>query len=130
VPLQSAPPKASAQVRTQEKAGAEGPKIVHKVNPVYPPEAKAEKVEGLFVIDIVIGRDGAVQGAQVVASAPSAARLKDLTAKKGTPEAIEGDPRLAAAALDAVKGWRYEPVLKDGQPVELKATVTVNFKLS
>jgi protein TonB len=106
------------------------PKIVRKVNPVYPPEAKADKVEGVFVIEILIGPDGSVRDARVVASVPSGARFKDLEGKQGTPEAIQGDARLAAAALDAVKSWRYEPVLKDGQPVEVKATVTINFKLS
>jgi outer membrane biosynthesis protein TonB len=87
-------------------------------------------VEGVFVIEVTIGRDGAVRDARVVASVPRGARLEDLGTKKGTPEAIKGDPRLAKAALDAVKIWRYEPVLKDGQPVEVKATVTINFKLS
>jgi len=40
------------------------------------------------------------------------------------------DPRLAEAALAAVKQWQYQPILKDGKPVEFKATVTVNFKLA
>ena len=81
-------------------------------------------------VDVVIWKDGAVKEARVVASAPNADRLKDAMAKKGTPEAILGDPRLAAAALDAVREWRYEPVRKDGQPVEAKLTITVNFRLS
>ena len=114
----------------EDKAAASVPRIVHRVNPEYPPEAKADKAEGVFVIEIQIGRDGSVQEARVVASVPSGARLQDLEGKQGTPEAIQGDARLAAAALDAVKIWRYEPVLKDGQPVEVKATVTINFKLS
>ena len=29
-----------------------------------------------------------------------------------------------------MRQWRYEPILKDGKPVEFKATVTVNFKLA
>jgi hypothetical protein len=130
LPLQSATAQAPAQIAMEDKAAGAEPKIVHKVNPSYPAEAKAEKVEGLFLIDIVIARDGAVRDARVVASAPNAVRFKDLSAQKGTPQAIEGDPRLAAAALDAVKSWRYQPVLKDGKPVEVKASVTVNFKLS
>jgi beta-lactamase regulating signal transducer with metallopeptidase domain len=130
VPLQSSAAKAPAAIETADKAAMGGPRIVRKVNPAYPPEAKAEKVEGLFVIDVVIGRDGAVREARVVASAPSAERLKDVMAKKGTPEATLGDSRLAAAALEAVRSWQYEPVLKDGQAVEVRATVTVNFKLS
>jgi hypothetical protein len=34
------------------------------------------------------------------------------------------------AALDAVKTWLYRPYLLDGQPVEVKTTVDVIFKLS
>jgi beta-lactamase regulating signal transducer with metallopeptidase domain len=129
VPMQAPESKAPAEAAREDEVSMAAPRIVRKARPVYPPEAKAEKLEGLFVIDIVIGRDGAVQQAGVVASAPTAARLHELEAKKGTTEAIEGDPRLAAAALDAVKAWQYEPVLKDGQPVEARATVTVSFKL-
>jgi len=128
---QIAPNPVPVSIRSEAgKSAASVPRIVHRVNPEYPPEAKADKAEGVFVIEIQIGRDGSVQEARVVASVPSGARLQDLEGKQGTPEAIQGDARLAAAALDAVKIWRYEPVLKDGQPVEVKATVTINFKLS
>jgi beta-lactamase regulating signal transducer with metallopeptidase domain len=110
------------------------PKLVHKVNPVYPADAKADKVQGLCVIDLVIGKDGAIREARVVGSAPTAERLGQLEwkdpAKRGTPATLEGDPRLATAATDAVKQWRYEPILKDGKPVDFRATVTVNFKLN
>jgi protein TonB len=130
VPLQSAPSKAPATVTTADQATAGEPKILRKANPGYPAEAKAEKVEGSFLIDIVIGTDGTVRDARVVASAPSVERRRQLEPHKGTPAAIEGDPRLATAALDAVRTWVYEPVLKNGKPVEVKATVTVNFKLA
>jgi outer membrane biosynthesis protein TonB len=82
------------------------------------------------VIELSIGKDGLVRDARVVASAPDKERLEDAIARKGSPEATQGDARLAAAALDAVRGWSYEPVLKDGRPVDFKATVTVNFRLS
>lgn len=130
VPLQSAPSQAPAAVATADKAEAAEPRIVRKVNPAYPAEAKAEKVEGSFLIDLVIGADGAVRDARVVVSAPSVARRLELEPRKGTAAAIEGDARLASAALDAVRAWVYEPVLKNGKPVEVKATVTVNFRLS
>jgi len=130
VPLQSAPNKAPAAVVTENQAALEEPKIVRKVNPAYPAAARAEKVEGSFLIDVVIGADGAVHDARVVVSAASVARRKELETRKGTPAAIEGDARLATAALDAVRSWLYQPVLKNGKPVEVKATLTVNFKLS
>jgi len=127
-PLQA--PTTRASVATADEVQGPAPKIVHKVNPSYPADAKAEGVEGLFVIDLTIGKEGAVRDARVVASAPDKDRLKDAMAHKGSPQAILGDARLAAAALDAVRAWTYEPVLKDGRPVEVRATVTVNFRLS
>ena len=130
VPLQSTPGPAKAAVDTADKASGAEPRIVRKVNPAYPAEAKAEKVEGSFLIDIVIGTDGSVRDARVVASAPSVERRREIESHKGTPAAIEGDARLAAAALDAVRSWVYEPVVRSGKPVEVKATVTVNFKLA
>jgi len=132
IPLQSAKPTApNATIAIEDKVMAPSePKLVHQVRPTYPPGAKAEKVEGLFVIDVLIGKDGAIKDARIVASAPTAERLKALEAKKGTPTATEGDARLAEAALTAVRQWRYEPILKNGKPVEFKATVTVNFKLA
>jgi beta-lactamase regulating signal transducer with metallopeptidase domain len=132
VPLQSAKPAApAATVAIEDKVAAPSePKLVHQVRPAYPPDAKAENVQGLFQIEVVIGKDGAIKNARIVASAPTAERLKELEAKKGTPAATEGDARLAEAALAAVKQWQYQPILKDGKPVEFKATVTVNFKLA
>jgi hypothetical protein len=131
VPLQSAKaaPAASVAIKDDVTAPAE-PKLVHKVNPAYPAEAKEARVQGLFVIAVVIGKDGAIKDARIVASAPTVERLKELEPKKGTPAALEGDARLGAAAVDAVKQWRYEPIVKDGKPVDFQAQVTVNFKLA
>jgi hypothetical protein len=131
VPLQSAKaaPAAGVAVKDDVAAPAE-PKLVHKVDPAYPAEAKKEGVQGLFVIAVVIGKDGAITDARVVVSAPTVERLKELEPKKGTPAALEGDARLGVAAVDAVKQWRYEPILKGGKPVDIKALVTVNFRLS
>lgn len=127
VPLQAAGPPASVDLR--DDPSAELPKLLHRVDPVYPPEAKKDGVSGVFVIEVVIGVDGAIANPAVVLSAPSAERLGQLKPQKGTPAATEGDPRLAEAALAAVRQWRYQPILKDGTPVEARATLTVAFKL-
>jgi hypothetical protein len=132
VPLQSAKPAAPvAKIAISDEVKAPGePKLVRQVKPVYPPEARAAGVQGLFQIEVIIGKDGTIRDARVVASAPTVERLKELEARKGTPAATEGDPRLAEAALAAVKQWQYAPVLKNGKPVEFTATVTVNFRLA
>jgi len=52
--------------------------------------------------------------------------------KSGDISAVKvasGNPQLARAAVDAVKQWKYKPYLLNGEPVEIKTQITVNFKL-
>ncbi len=83
------------------------PHQVSKVEPVYPPAAKAANIQGVVILELVIGTDGTVKQAMVLRSIPL----------------------LDRAALHAVVQWRYEPTLLNGAPVEVIATVTVNFTL-
>jgi bla regulator protein BlaR1 len=131
LPLQTAKPAPEGKVAISDevKAPAE-PKLVHQVKPVYPEDAKKEGVEGVYVIDLTIGKDGAIKQAQVAASAPTMERLQALKTQDGRFSGMEGDKRLAEAALAAVKQWQYAPILMKGKPAEFKATVTVRFKLS
>jgi TonB family protein len=83
------------------------PKRIKSVEPVYPPGALAEKVEGFVIIEAVIGPDGRVHEAKV----------------------IKGHPSFDAAALDAVLQWAYVPSTLDGAPISVIINVTVMFKL-
>ena len=82
--------------------------LVHRIEPPYPPLAKAARVQGEVVLKAVINRDGDIQDLQLVS----------------------GHPMLVPAAIAAVKQWRYKPYLLNGQPVEVETTVTVIFTLS
>jgi protein TonB len=44
--------------------------------------------------------------------------------------AVEGDPVFYSAAIDAVRLWRYEPTLLNGQPIDMDMTITVTFALN
>ena len=44
-------------------------------------------------------------------------------------DALNGDPLLVKAALDAVRQWRYRPTLLNGEPVEVETSITVIFRL-
>jgi TonB family protein len=100
--------KTSKPVRWDESTMAE-PKLVHKVAPKYPKEAKEEGVEGTVVLEATIAKDGTVTKTRV---------------KK------EADPRLTKAAREAVEKWRYEPVRDaDGTIHEVLFTVTIRFAL-
>ena len=82
--------------------------LIQKVTPVYPAEAKANRMQGVVRFTVIIGKDGTV---------------KSLTL-------VSGDPVLAQAAKDAVQKWVYKPTLLNGDPVEVATLVDVNFTLS
>jgi protein TonB len=77
------------------------------VKPVYPPIAQSARVQGVVIIEAVIGTDGRVEEAKVLRSIPL----------------------LDAAALDAVKQWVFTPTELNGVAVPVIMTVTVNFTL-
>jgi protein TonB len=77
----------------------------HKVDPIYPEAARQENVQGVVILDAVIGIDGTVV---------------DL-------RAISGPDELTPAALDAVKWWRFQPYRVNGQAVEVETRLAVDF---
>jgi len=79
-----------------------------KVTPVYPVEAKKNRVSGKVVLAAIIAKDGSVANLRVV-SGPSA---------------------LQQSALDAVRQWHYKPYLLNGDPVEVDTTVQVMYTLA
>lgn len=84
-----------------------GGRLVHKVNPVYPAEAREKHVQGTVLFQAVIGRDG---------------KIKELNVTSGPVE-------LVPAAYKAVKEWRYQPYELKGSPVEVETLIMVNFTL-
>jgi len=83
-------------------------KLIKQPKPVYPPEAKAQRVQGVVRLQAVIAKDGTIKSLEL----------------------IEGDPLLAPAAMDAVKQWVYQTTLLNGNPVEVMTQIDVNFTLS
>lgn len=75
--------------------------------PAYPPLAQHMNVQGSVVLQAVIGADGIVENLQV----------------------LSGPAILASAAQQAVREWRFKPIMQNGQAVESKATITVNFTI-
>jgi TonB family protein len=93
----------------QSKAGqdVQPATLVHRVNPDYPDSWKKQGLQGTVHLHITIAKDGNVRDVKVV----------------------DGDSRLAKSAEKAVKQWRYKPALRNGEPVEVEATVAVAFAL-
>jgi hypothetical protein len=96
----------SQEPPTRVPASAMEQLLIHKVEPVLPETNQLAAGQSIVVLSVVVGQDGAV------------IKVRPLS----------GPDVLASAATDAVKWWRYQPYLVNGQPVEVETTVTVEFQ--
>jgi TonB family protein len=87
--------------------GITRPEVVTQIEPVYTPEAKAQRVSGVVIIQASIDDTGAVRETKILKPMPFG---------------------LSQAAADAVKQWKFKPAMLDGKPVPVKFTVTINFR--
>ena len=99
------PPDERKPVRPGGKI--EPPRIVRRVQPVYPVIAQTSRVQGTVVIEALIGTDGRVRNAVV----------------------MRGRDVLNDAALTAVRQWVFTPTRLNGEPIEVIMTVSVVFSL-
>lgn len=77
-------------------------------DPEYPAAAKASGQRGSVVLQVFIGRDGAVQDAKF----------------------LQGSFIFARAAIDAVRQWQFKPYSLNGRAVSVQSVITLNFKPS
>jgi len=102
------PPPKAAVTRTRVGGAVQAAKLVNKVQPMYPPLARQTRISGTVKLHAIIGKGGIVEQLQVVS----------------------GHPLLVQSALDAVKQWRYQPTLLNGEPVEVDTEIDVIFSLA
>ena len=75
--------------------------------PAYPPEAKAQRIQGTVVVVLIIDRQGKVQQAK----------------------ALSGPEELHACAVGYAKAWEFEPTTVKGKPVSARFKLTMPFRL-
>lgn len=89
-------------------AGVTQGNIISQVQPQYPQLARQARIDGLVLLEAIIGTDGTIQNLRV----------------------ITGHPLLAPAAEEAVSQWQYRPTMLNGEPVEVVTTISVTFSLN
>src|SRR5690606_24490258 len=90
-------------------AGERPAQIIAAQPPKYPKDAAENRVEGRVMLIVDIAADGSVTGATVERSA--------------------GDASLDAAALEAVRQWRFQPGMKGGKAIAGKARMPIDFAM-
>jgi protein TonB len=87
--------------------GVSGGRLIHRVSPTYPAQAKLQRVEGKVVISALVREDGGVSDLKI----------------------LGGPPALAQSAMEAVKQWRFDPFVLNGKAIQRETTITIDFKL-
>jgi protein TonB len=102
-PVEPAAPSAPIQVG----GGVQAARLIFGPRPGYPSLARATRTQGTVKMQATIARDGSIRNLQL----------------------LSGPPLLVAAAIEAVRQWRYRPTLLNGEPVEVITVIDVNFTL-
>jgi periplasmic protein TonB len=100
------PPKATPS-RIRVGGNVAAAKLIRQVTPVYPTIAKTAHISGTVTLHAIISKDGSIEQL----------------------EYVSGPPLLMRNAMDAVRQWRYNPTLLNGEPVEVDTTISVVFTL-
>jgi len=103
-PLRPTTPSPQAPVRITGQMAA--PMLLHRVEPVYPAAASFVHLSGVVVLEVVVDAQGRVDSVKVLRSR---------------------HPLLDNAAIEALKQWRYSPLVLNGRTTPFILSVTFTF---
>jgi protein TonB len=89
------------------RTGIDPPVLLFRVEPEYPEMARNARVQGVVILEAVLGTDGRVESVKT----------------------LKSSPLLDAAARKAVQQWVYKPARQLGKPVKVYITIRVEFHL-
>jgi protein TonB len=105
LPTEVVPPPEVKPVRVGGLVQA--PKLVNRVEPLYPEIARAARTSAVLILEATVGADGRVRDVKV----------------------LRGQPLFDPSAVEAVRQWRYQPLLLNGIPVPFIVTITLKFNI-
>jgi TonB family protein len=96
-----------APKQSQIDGGTISGKAIKKVQPDYPPVARAAGAQGEVTVEVVVNEDGNIESAK----------------------AISGHPLLQQAAVDAARQWQFKPTQLEGKPVKVRGRISFVFSM-
>jgi protein TonB len=106
-PPQPPPPPPAPRAPVRVGGEIKPPTLIHRVEPIYPPLAAAAMIQGTVILEALVDEQGVVQDVKV---------LRSISV-------------LDRAAIEAVKQWRYSPVILNGRPERFILTVVLTFRI-
>ena len=108
VPAPPPPPKMQVREPIRVASSLQKSLLIHQVNPEYPALARRAHIEATIVAEARISKLGEIESLRI----------------------ISGHDLFNRAVIDAVKQWRYQPTIMNGEPIDVVTTITVNFTLN
>ncbi|HKE82721.1 MAG TPA: TonB family protein [Vicinamibacterales bacterium] len=102
------PPPVVAKGPVRIGGQIQSPALVKRVEPQYPEVAVSAHLEGVVILEAIVGREGTVEDVKVLRSV---------------------HPLLDREAEFAVRQWRYSPLVLNGTRERFVLTVTLSFHL-
>jgi periplasmic protein TonB len=88
--------------------GVSAPRALDTPDPEYSEEARKAKYQGVVVLWLIVDQSG---------------KPRDIKVSRSLGMGLD------QKAVEAVRGWKFEPAMKDGKPVAVQINVEVNFRL-
>lgn len=107
--IKSTQEAAAAVAKADEVVSASSLQITHYVPPEFPLAARERAMSGWVDLQFMVMMDGSVGDIAVVGADPAGV--------------------FETTATDAVRKWKYQPILRDGKPINQRARVRVRFAL-
>jgi protein TonB len=108
-PTPQAPPPSPPTATGPANGGELSAKMIAAKPPRYPMDSRRAHEQGAVVLSVLLSTDGRVSDVSIARSS--------------------GFARLDRAAIDAVRDWRWSPLMRDGNPVMVRGVVTIPFIL-
>jgi TonB family protein len=114
-PVKSLPPLSSEEIfnaitHDAKTQGVQEPELLKSPLPPYTAEARAAKIEGIVVLQVVVRKDGSIADAKVI---------------RGLGYGLD------ESALNTLKTqWRFKPGMLNGQPINVRCVVEISFRLN
>lgn len=102
------------------------PTLISDVKPRYTPEAMRAKLQGEYLLEVVVGADGYVTRARVAGVSGNL----EFFGKASQDQPAGRNQGLDEQALAAVRGWRFSPGTLNGVAVPVVVKVNLSFRLN
>lgn len=102
------PPPSEPEGPIHVGGDVKAPVKVHAPSPEYTEIARKARIQGVVIVQAIVDKNGNVQNVKVL---------------KGLPMGLDKQ------AVEAIKGWKFEPATLNGKPVDVYYNLTVNFTL-